>query len=281
MEESLTEAFDQFVIGNYQACLALCGGARPESEFAREVWDSLSARCHLALNHLDQIKQLPRTHPGLASTAFFAVFKNSSADAQRKVAFDKIVESANTSSDPTACYYACVARAVGGDLIDSINYAKSVAAVSPSEFNALRVQLCLAIARPDLAAKLVAECARDDSAAAKLVTAVLNLCTGLHSEAFSCYSDLIAQFAADSSLILANGRAVANLQRGLFAEALEDLESAISAKPDDADTLVNEICCLTHLGKREEAQRELANLAQLHPKNPLVLQVHALQAAFA
>jgi tetratricopeptide (TPR) repeat protein len=284
MDEDLVEAYDNFVIGNFKQCLDMASRARPSNDFSRFLWESLTARSHLGLGHMDKIRELSKSsNPALQGTAFFAVFQRSQVDTQRKNAFDKVVDNANHSNgEPVSCYYSCTARAIGGDLIDAINYAKAVAASSPSEFNALRAQFSLAINRPDLADRILSESAanRDDSAAAKLVAAIHALVTGKTNEACMCYSDLIAQFTAEGSLTLANGRAVGNIQRGLYAEAREDLENASSVKADDVDTIRNMICCLTWEGKRDEAREWLGRLAGVAPNHRLIQECGRLKDAF-
>jgi tetratricopeptide (TPR) repeat protein len=283
MEEDLIEGFDNFVIGNFEQCLELCQRARPGSDFARFLWDSLTARCHLALNHMDKVKEMKTqtSSPALQGTAYFAVLLKSQQEAQRKTAAEKVLENATLSSnEAVSCYYACVARAIGGDLIDAIHYAQSVASSSPSEFNALRAQFSLAIDRPDLSEKILSESAknRDDSAACKLVSAMHALITGKPSEAAMSYSDLIAQFSAEAALPLANGRAVAQLQRGMAAEGVEDLEQALSSNATDSDTVRNMIAALTLQGKSAEAREWLSRLA---PQHSLHAELNRLNAAFA
>ena len=280
MNEELIEGFDNFVIGNFQECLSLCRVPHGNDEFANFLWEALQARCELALDHMEAIRNMPRTNPALAGTAYFAVYQKSTNEAQKRAAFEKIIENAS-QGEPVACYYSCVARALGGDFIDAINYAQTVVSSSPSEFNALRVQFCLAIHRPDLASKIVEKDLRkDDSAAAKFVTAMLALITGKSTEAYLSYSDLVAQFGAESSLALANGRAVANIQRGHLAEAVEDLQTVLASNPADADSLVNIICCSSQMGKREEAMKFLGLLQQTHPNHMLVKKLESLRLIF-
>ena len=281
MDEDLIEGFDNFVIGNFHQCLELSERANPTSDFSHFLWSSLTARCHLALHNMDKIKELKQSAvPALQGTAYFAVLQKSSLENQKKTAFEKVIENANNSNgDAVSCYYSCVARALGGDLIDAINYAKAVSASSPSEFNALRVQFSLAINRPDLAEKILkTESANDDSAAAKLVSAMLSLINGNPSEACMGYSDLIAQFGADASLSLVNGRAVGNVQRGQFAEALEDLEALLSVNSGDNDTIRNMIACLTWQGKSGEAREWVK---KLDPHHRLISDLNRVHGAFA
>lgn len=283
MDEELIEGFDNFVIGNFEQCLELCLRSRPSSDFAKFLWDSLAARCHLALNHMDKVKEM-KAHtesPALQGTAYFAVLLKSQQETQKKTAAEKVMENAVASNnEAVSCYYACVAGAIGGDFIDAIHYAQSVASSSPSEFNALRAQFSLAIHRPDLSEKVLAEAAknRDDSAAAKLVSAMHALISGKPAEAAMSYSDLIAQFNAEAALPLANGRAVAQLQRGLVADAVEDLESAMSSNSHDADTVRNMIAALTLHGKNSDA-REMLTRLPLHHK--LHADLNRLNSAFA
>ena len=284
MDEDLIEGFDNFVIGNFTQCLELSNRARPSSDFSQFLWTSLTARCHLALNHMDKVRELKnQSLPSLQGTAYFAVFQKSSQEAQKKAAFEKVIENANMSNgEAVSCYYSCVARAIAGDLIDAIHYAKAVAASSPSEFNALRAQFSLAINRPDLADKILkTESSGDDSAAAKLVSAVYSLVTGNASEACMSYSDLIAQFGAETSLSLMNGRAVGNIQRGLYAEAQDDLEAVLSANQNDPDALRNLVTCLTWQGKSGEAREALNRLNQSVSHHKLQSDLNRVAGAFA
>jgi tetratricopeptide (TPR) repeat protein len=281
MDEDLIEAFDNFVIGHFQQCLDLAARARPSSDFAQFLWTSLTARSHLALNHMDKVRELKASPlPPLQGTAYFAVFQKSTQEAQKKTAFDKVIENANISNgEAVSCYYSCVARAIAGDLIDAIHYAKAVAASSPSEFYGLRAQFSLAINRPDLAEKILKqEAGKDDSAAAKLVAAMFALITGNSQEACMSYSDLIAQFGAESSLALVNGRAVGQIQRGQYVDAQEDLESVLAANPDDPDSVRNMICSIAWQGKTSEARTWVAKLP---PAHRLVADLQRVESAFA
>lgn len=287
MDEELIEAYDNFVIGNFTQCLDMSSRARPSSDFSQFMWESLVARCNLGLGLMDKIRELSKSgtsNPALQGTAYFAVFQRSQVETQRKTAFERVIDNANHSNgEPVSCYYSCVARALSGDLIDAISYAKAVAASSPSEFNALRAQFSLAINRPDLADNILAESAasRDDSAATKLVASMHALVTGKSNEACMCYSDLIAQFSAEGSLALANGRAVGNIQRGQLSEAEEDLEHTASVKPDNVDTIRNMICCLTWQGRRDEAREWLGKLASGSPNHKLVSDCGKLRDVFS
>lgn len=284
MDEDLIEGFDNFVIGNFSQCLSLSERANPSSDFTKYLWTSLTARCHLALQHMDKVRELKQSNlPALLGTAYFAVLMKSNQDAQKKAAFEKIVENANHSNgEAVSCYYSCVARALGGDLTDAINYAKAVAASSPSEFNALRAQFSLAINRPDLAEKILkTEAVNDDSAAAKLVSAIYALITGNADEACMGYSDLVAQFGAETSLSLVNGRAVGNLQRGQYAEAQEDLETLLAVNESDSDSIRNMIACLTWQGKSSEAREWFKKLQASHPHHKLISDMNRVQGAFA
>jgi tetratricopeptide (TPR) repeat protein len=102
-----------------------------------------------------------------------------------------------------------------------------------------------------------------------------------HSDAYLCYSDLIAQFNAESSVILSNGRAVANIQRGLYNESQEDLEIALAAPPEDPDTLANLTCALVHQGKFIESRKLLEQLTAVRPDHPLVKRAESVRALFA
>lgn len=284
MDEDLIEGFDNFVIGNFQQCLNLASRARPSSDFSQYLWTSLTARCHLALNHMDKIRELKQqTIPPLQGTAYFAVFQKSTQELQKKTAFEKVIENANQSNgEAVSCYYSCVARAIGGDLIDAIHYAKAVAASSPSEFNALRTQLSLAINRPDMAEKILQnDFNNDDSAASKLVAAMFSILSGNANDACMSYSDLIAQFGAESSLSLMNGRAAGNIQRGMHTEAQEDLESLLTSNPTDPDTLRNMVSCLTWQGRSVEAREALGKLQSAAPHHKLISDLHRVEGAFA
>ena len=288
MDEQLIEAYDNFVVGNFSQCLDMSRHAVPLSDFSKFLWETLIVRCHLGLHHLDKVKELAATtttNPAVASTGYMAVLLNAHNDSQRRSASEKIMETANSTNnmEPVSCYYSAIARAIHGDLIDAINYAKAVASASPSEFNALQSQLCLAINRPDLAEEILKKSLhdRDDSAAHKLATAVFNLLTNKHTDAYLCYSDLIAQFNGEGSLILANGRAAANIQRGLHAEAQEDLETALAGNPTDADSLANLACCLVHQGKSTEAFEILQKLKRENMNHSLVKKIDAVTALFA
>jgi len=289
MDEELIEAYDNFIIGNFAACVDIASRRRSSSsttEFNEFLWQSLVARCHLGLGHMDAVRDMARDpNPALASTGYMAVLTRAGQDTQRRAAFDKLMETAAAvnNSEPVTCYYATIARAIHGDLIDAINYAKAVSASSPSEFNALTVQFSLAIHRPDLAEDILKNSTanRDDSAANKLVSAMFNLITNKHTDAYLCYSDLISQFSAESSLALTNGRAIANIQRSLPTEAQEDLELALATRENDPDTLANLVCAIVHQGKPSaESRAILSQLAQVNPNHPLVKRVENLRGIF-
>ena len=287
MDEQLIEAYDNFVVGNYAQCLDMSRHAIPSSDFSKFLWQTLIVRCHLGLNHLDKVKEFAHGaggNPALEAAGYMAVLLNSQNDGQRRGASEKILETANSTNnmEPVSCYFAAISRAVHGDLIDAINYGKAVASTSPSEFNALQAQFCLAINRPDLAEEILKKSLadRDDSAAHKLATAMFNLITNKFTDAYLCYSDLIAQFNGENSLILANGRAASNIQRQLYVEAQEDLETVLAGNPDNADSLANLACCLVHQGKSSEGFEVLQNLKMSHPSHPLVQKINAIKTLF-
>ncbi len=158
--------------------------------------------------------------------------------------------------------------------------AQQFASSSPSEFNALQVQFALAMHRPDLAKKIYSEqiANKDDSGAAKLVTALLNLFDpNRAADAYMCYSDLIAQFEGEKSVVLGIGRAAANMQRGLYAEAQEDLENL----PQDPDVLANLASCAAQQGKAAEARAFYEELKSACPTHALVEKRELLKRVFA
>jgi tetratricopeptide (TPR) repeat protein len=281
MDEDLIEAFDNFVIGNYQQCINLHLICQPSSDFSKFLWDAIVARSYLAMGNMDKVKELARSNsasPAVASTGFFAVFSRSAKESpQRKMAMEKINEvvTSTNGGEPVSNYYRAIAIATI-DLIDAFNFAKSVAGSSPAEFTAIQANFALAMNRPDLALKTCNELSADDSAAAKLIAALVNLFTNKPLDGYMCYSDLIAQFG--TSAILANGRAAANIQRGLYTEAQEDLDNV--SLSEHADTLANLVCCFTHQGKVGEANERFEKLAQIDPSHALVMKERALRAAF-
>lgn len=284
MDEQLIEAYDNFVVGNYAQCLSMSQSASPTSDFSKFLWDTLVVRCHLGLGHFDTVKKLASgsANPATIATGLMSSHIQSS---EKRLVSDKIIETATSTNnmEPVSCYFAAVVRAISGDLIDAINYAKAVSLASPSEFNALSSQFCLAINRPDLAEEILKKSLgeRDDSAAHKLATAIYNLLTNKHTDAYLCYSDLIAQFDGESSLILANGRAAANIMRGLYVEAQEDLEAVLATKNDNPDSLANLACCLVHQGKGTEAREVLDKLKSVSGHHGLVNRVEAVRALFS
>ena len=284
MDEQLIEAYDNYIVGNYQQCLDMSRDADPTSDFSKFLWETLIVRCRLGLGILEK-EVINSDNPALASAGHMSALLKSHTDSLRRSASDKIVEIAQSTNnmEPVSCYFSAVTRALHGDLIDAINYAKAVSSSSPSEFNALQTQLCLAINRPDLAEEILKKSStdRDDSAAHKLANAIYNLIINKNTDAYLCYSDLIAQFGGESSLILANGRACANIQRGLYGEAQEDLELVLAGRPNDSDSLANLACCLVHQGKSEEACEILHKLKQIHPQHILNKHLDAVTTLFS
>merc|ERR1712232_849593 len=128
----------------------------------------------------------------------------------------------------------------------------------------------------------------DDSGAFRLAQAAVHLATGNPEEAYLTYCDLSAQFpvvegddSGAGSVLLLTGKAVANMQRGMFSEAVEDLQRSLTTAPNDADTLVNLCCCMTHLGRKEEFRQHYAKLEQVSPMHPYVVKTQGIKNVFA
>merc|ERR1712032_113140 len=124
---------------------------------------------------------------------------------------------------------------------------------------ALCVFICLICNQVGQAEKLIQEMqgSNDDSAAFRLASAAVKLATGDPEEAYLTYCDLSTQFpqvegedSGQGFALLQTGKALANMQRGMFSEAVEDLQRAHQASPNDPDVMVNLCCCMTHLQKK-------------------------------
>merc|ERR1711957_352510 len=158
------------------------------------------------------------------------------------------------------------------------------------EMQALRVFILLMCNQAGAAEKQLADMkgSNDDSGAFRLAQAAVHLATGNPEEAYLTYCDLSAQFplvegddSGASSVLLETGKAVANMQRGMFTEAVEDLQRALTAGPNDVDVLVNLCCCMTHLGRKDEFKQHYAKLEQVNPTHPYVVKTQSIKNVFA
>jgi len=148
---------------------------------------------------------------------------------------------------------------------------------------AFYAQLCLKIARSDLAEKQLDKLTKfdEDASLTQLVSAWVNLARGGKKiqEACYAYEELIDKF--EPSLLLLNGLAACNMHLRKFDEAETHLLAALQKGQNDADTLINIIACYHHMGKAPDVvERYSLQLFDAHPNHPYVKKMKRVEAQF-
>ncbi|CAE7654793.1 unnamed protein product [Symbiodinium sp. CCMP2592] len=287
MEEELQEVRDNFYVGNFVKAMQLCESAHGSSELTQSELGATLARCCLAIPQIERLKAMQNSEiPGQRAAALLAVITKSRNEAQVKSAKERLAALAKETQDMSCAMLNAMVLAMDGSWNEAAQMTKAHPVL---EMQVLTILLALSCNQVAMAEKLLKDASgnNDDSAAFRLAAAAVKLATGDPEEAYLTYCDLCSQFPAvegddsgSGSVLLQTGKALANMQRGMFSEAVEDLQRALTAAPNDPDVLVNMCCCMTHLGKKEEFQQYFAKLEQAAPNNDYVLKTQAMTTAF-
>lgn len=290
MDEELQEIRDNFYAGNFQKCLQLCESAKAANldDVAQTELGATLARCCLSIPVFDRLKAMQNSEiPGQRAAALMAVVMKSKNEAQVSSAKERLHTLAKDTQDTSCTMMSAICMANDGSWAEAAQLTKTHPTL---EMQALCVFLCLCCNQVNMAENLLKEMAgnNDDSAAFRLASAAVKLATGDPEEAYLTYCDLSTQFppvdgdeSGSGSLLLQTGKALANMQRSMFTEAVEDLQRALAIAPNDADTLVNLCCCMTHLGKKDQFAEYYAKLEQSCPSHPYVVKTQSIKTIFA
>lgn len=286
MDDELQEVRDNFYVGNFDKALQLCEATSASNELAQNELQALVARCCLAIPLLDRLKVMQSSEiPGQKATALLAVIQKSRSAEQQTQAKERLATLAKETQDMSSTMLYAMVLAADGNYAEALKLAKAHPTL---EMQAFCVFLCLFCNQSALAQRLLKDMSgsNDDSAAFRLATAAVKLVTGDPEEAYLTYCDLSSQFPpvqgedGGGSVLLQAGKAVANMKRSMWAEAVEDLQRALAVAPNDPDSLVNMVTCLTHLGKKEEAEQVYQKLEQAAPTHPYVVKTQGMKASF-
>ena len=151
------------------------------------------------------------------------------------------------------------------------------------EHIALLTQIFLKMDRLDLAQKQLQlmQQADEDATLTQLCTAMVFVATGgaKYQEAVYLYEELIDKFGASQTLL--NGLASALMHMGRFDEAEKQLIDAASKGPNDPDTLVNLIACYEQMNKPADIiNRYINQLKTAAPTHAYVKSLATIEGAF-
>lgn len=288
MDDELQEVRDNFYVGNFQKALQLCESTQGSSEIVANEIGATLARCCLAIPAVDRLKAMQNSEiPGQRAAAMMAVITKSRNEQQVAQAKERLAALAKETQDVSVTMMNAIVLAGDGNWNEAAQLAKQHPVL---EMQALTAIFCLVCNQTSMAEKVLKEMSgnNDDSAAYRLASAAVKLASGDPEEAYLTYCDLSSQFplvegddSGAGSTLLQNGKALANMQRGMWTEAVEDLQRALQAAPNDVDLLVNLCCCTTHLGKQDEFQQYYSKLEQVAPNNSFVQKTQGMAAAFS
>jgi len=261
--------------------MEMIGKTITSGDFQSAELATYKARTYLGLRQMPQLKALQNsTIPGEQATAKLTIFMNS--DKMKNEAKEGIMELVKNSKDLNATYLAAVLLAHQEEYLDAINL---IAAYDTLDMKALRCQIYFLMRRADLADPIIKDVNRtaEESAVTKMITALYNVATGNHQEAFLTYCDLQALYGEEAnenpSTLLLCAKAGCNLHRGLYDEAMEDLKQALVTAARDPDVLINLACCSVH--KDEDWTPHYQILKEKYQTNPFVQKMNQLDQAFA
>ncbi|PWN94403.1 hypothetical protein FA10DRAFT_274336 [Acaromyces ingoldii] len=152
---------------------------------------------------------------------------------------------------------------------------------------ALGVHILLSINRPDLAQKeyTAARTWADDALLIQLIEAYIGLYSGGRpaQQAYYVYDELAqnpAQAGKPSSVGVLTGKAVAHMVAGNRAEAEKVLAEAAELDPDNADVVANQAVLAEYGAKAPGSTEYLEKLKSLAPRHPLVRELKEKDLAF-
>eukprot|EP00747_Dinoflagellata_sp_TGD_P164528 gnl/TRDRNA2_/TRDRNA2_184587_c0_seq1.p1 gnl/TRDRNA2_/TRDRNA2_184587_c0~~gnl/TRDRNA2_/TRDRNA2_184587_c0_seq1.p1 ORF type:complete len:298 (-),score=87.21 gnl/TRDRNA2_/TRDRNA2_184587_c0_seq1:204-1097(-) len=287
MDDELQEVRDNFYVGNFNKVLQMCENAKLSDDISQSECDAIIGRSCLSRQEFEKLKAMQNAQcPGQKAAALMAVLTKSKNEQQRSAARDKLLELTKETQDVSCAALSASALAQEGQWNDAVQMTQAHLTL---DMQALKVFILLMCHQTDMAEKTLnaMQGNNDDSAIFRLASAAVHLATGNPEEAYLIYCDLASQFPAQegedgsTSVLLQVGKAVGNMMRQMFGEAVEDLQRAHATAPNDPDVLVNLVCCMTHLAKKDEAKQYLAKLQQVDPLNPHVRKMESMQQAFA
>eukprot|EP00956_Cyclotella_meneghiniana_P019342 scaffold33090_cov38-Cyclotella_meneghiniana.AAC.7 len=203
--------------------------------------------------------------------------------------YDAVISEGGGSPNPTLQALALHARLLG-DPSTSSSVLDSLKAILSSPEAASNTSLQLIACHIYLAANHIKEalqCADEDSVLAQLGCAHLSVAYGRSKaeDAVHILSGLSEQYGP--SVLLLNSLAVANMVGGKYELAEGNLNEALQqssgggANAEDADTLVNLVVCMQHMGKSSnEIGKYLGMLREGHGGHPFVQGLVQVEGAF-
>jgi len=282
-DDELQEVRDNFYVGNYQQALQMCELITAADDIAQAETGAIVGRCLMTGLDNQRLKQMQQSNIHGQKAAFYMKHFMIADTAERKAKPAGLIqELATTTQDMSCAQLAAITLAMDGNWADAV---KMASAHPTQEMQALCIFFCLCCNQVSQAENKLKEM-NDDSAAYRLAAAAVKLAIGDAEEAYLTYCDLVTQYPSNSddastgSVLLQTGKALANMQRGMYGEAVEDLQRALAASPNDPDVLVNLCCCSTHLGKTEEFNQHYATLEKSAPQHPYVLKTQSINTVF-
>ena len=249
----------QYWLGHYTLALdeGRAAARRPMPTHLKSEREEMMLRCQLALGQYDKVMADAGSSSSLAmqALALHANYLSSAPGEARNAVLDNLKvlitsseASGNTSLQLTACHIFLAANQLK-DALQCVHLGLTM------EHLSMCIQIYIKIDRLDLAndALNLLKQADEDSILAQLAAVQLAIATGRSKadDAVHMLMGLSEQYGP--SLMLLNYLAVANMVGGEYEAAESNLKEAIDEYEgiNDADTLVNMVCCSQHLGRKD------------------------------
>ncbi|PFH32888.1 coatomer epsilon subunit protein [Besnoitia besnoiti] len=260
-EDELSPCRALYYVGLYDQCLARCSATHVTGALAQQEKEGLLYACRVMRSRQTQGGVNPNEvqamsaslNPFLRSLAIYLQFLAAASAQEQLTMYQQLRGLMQEQGNTFSVFFAASAAATLGNFSDALQFASQLQLL---EMRVLKIQILLLMNRGDLAEEEARQvgCARCDVNPASFVA-----CT----------------------LLLLTGKAAANIQRREWTTALEDALAAYQQAPQDADTLVNLICCCQNLKRHQDAGFYLERLSSIAPSHPMVAKMRELHAAFA
>lgn len=280
MADALFPVANALAIGAHQTCVNEAQSLGVDEGMAAER-DALMYRAYIAMGSpqvvLDEVSEdASTTLQAVKMLAKYVASNGSEAEGILQTMQEWLADPA-CASNATLLLMAATIYAKEGNYNEAL---KCSHVGTTLDLMAMSVQMFLKLDRIDYAEKqLRAMSALDDDATlTQLATAWVNVALGGSKiqEAYYVYQELGDKFAWTAQLY--SGSAVCQMHMGRFEEAERDLLEALSKDPKDGDALANLIACSYHLGK--SAARHVAQLRNSAPDHPALARIGSLEDAF-
>mmetsp|Transcript_1190 Transcript_1190/g.4102 ORF Transcript_1190/g.4102 Transcript_1190/m.4102 type:complete len:301 (-) Transcript_1190:98-1000(-) len=258
------ELLNLLYLGSYDACISQCTKLANPS-IAHRI---LELRANIALGQndyvLEEVESLDssdKNDTGVKAVELFAQYQKAQESREQLISqLEQWLDDPSRNANPTLLVIAATIYTHEGNPIAAL---KALHHASNLEMFHVLIVTLLRINRVDLAQDALKRMQdmNDDATLTHLTSAMVALQVGgpeKVQEAQYLYQELNQKFG--DAVVVLNGLALTHMTLGEFEEAEQFLQTALTKKSQDVDSLINMIVCQTHMKNDRQVKRYMTQL---------------------